>query len=42
MVCNKEMEEEFKINKLNLLMSKLVKEKNKIEEYFYHQVKEKQ
>lgn len=36
------MEEEFKINRLNTLMSKLVKEKSKIEEYLGFEVKEKQ
>ena len=36
------MEEEFKINKLNTLMSRLVKEKSKIEEYLSFEVKEKQ
>ena len=39
---NKEMEEEFKINKLNTLMTRLVKEKQKIEEYLALEVKEKQ
>ena len=36
------MEEEFKINKLNTLMTRLVKEKQKIEEYLALEVKEKQ
>ncbi len=36
------MEEEFKINKLNTLMSRLTKEKQKLEEYLSLEVKEKQ
>lgn len=39
---NKEMEEEFKINKLNSLLSKLMKEKQRIEEFLSFEVKEKQ
>ena len=36
------MEEEYKINKLNSLLSRLMKEKHKIEEYLSFEVKEKQ
>ena len=36
------MEEEFKINKLNSLMSRLVREKQKIEDILSFEVKEKQ
>lgn len=39
---NKEMEEEYKVNKLNSLLSRLTKEKQKIEEYLSFEVKEKQ
>lgn len=39
---NKEMESEYKVNKLNTLMSKLVKEKQKLEEYYSFEVREKQ
>ena len=35
------MESEYKINKLNTLMSKLVKEKHKLEEYYSFEVREK-
>jgi hypothetical protein len=35
------MEEEYKINKLNTLLSRLMKEKQKIEEYLSFEVKEK-
>lgn len=36
------MEEEYKVNKLNSLMDKLMKEKTKIEGYLSYEVKEKQ
>lgn len=39
---NLEMEGEYKINKLNSLMNKLVKEKQKLEEYYSYEVREKQ
>lgn len=39
---NKEMESEYKINKLNTLMNKLMREKQKLEEYYSFEVKEKQ
>lgn len=35
------MEEEYKINKLNTLLNRLMKEKNKIEEYLSLEVREK-
>ena len=38
----KEMEGEYRINKLNSLMNKLVKEKQKLEEYYSFEVREKQ
>jgi hypothetical protein len=37
----KEMEGEYRINKLNSLMNKLVKEKQKLEEYYSFEVREK-
>eukprot|EP00347_Sterkiella_histriomuscorum_P019956 403339649 len=39
---NKEMESEYKINKLNNLMSNLVKEKQKLEEFLCFEVQSKQ
>jgi len=39
---NKEMEEEYKVNRLNQIMAKLVKEKQKIEEFLSFELKEKQ
>ena len=39
---SKEVEGEYKINKLNTIMNKLVKEKHKLEEYYSFEVKEKQ
>ena len=36
------MEGEYRINKLNTLMQRLVKEKQKLEEYYSYEVKEKQ
>ena len=36
------MESEYQINKLNTLMNKLVKEKQKLEEYYSFEVREKQ
>ena len=40
--CSKEMEGEYRVNKLNTIMNKLVKEKQKLEEYYLIEVKEKQ
>lgn len=37
-----EMESEFKINKLNTIMQKLVLEKQKLEDYYSFEVREKQ
>lgn len=39
---NKEVESEYKINKLNTLMNKLMREKHKIEEYLNYEVQTKQ
>jgi hypothetical protein len=39
---NKEMEGEYKINKLNNLMNRLMREKQKLEEYYSFEVREKQ
>jgi hypothetical protein len=39
---NLEMESEFKINKLNTLMQKLAREKQKLEDYYSFEVREKQ
>lgn len=36
------MESEYKINKLNSLIAKLVREKQKLEEYYSFEVREKQ
>ena len=36
------MESEYKINKLNNIMNKLMREKQKLEEYYSFEVKEKQ
>lgn len=42
MSLNKEVESEYKINKLNTLMNKLMREKQKIEEYLNYEVQTKQ
>lgn len=42
LTSNKEVESEYKINKLNTLMNKLVKEKQKLEEFLNFEVQTKQ
>jgi hypothetical protein len=39
---NLEMEGEYQINKLNTIMQKLVREKQKLEDYYSFEVREKQ
>jgi hypothetical protein len=39
---NLEMEGEYRINKLNNLLNRLVREKQKLEEYYSFEVREKQ
>jgi hypothetical protein len=38
---NLEMEGEYQINKLNSIMQKLVREKQKLEDYYSYEVREK-
>ena len=38
---DKEMESEYKVNKLNTLMQRLLQEKQKLEEYYSFEVREK-
>jgi len=42
MTQEREMEGEFKINKMNLLLNRLLTEKKKLEDYYTFEVKEKQ